>query len=216
MTRPTAPRPRRARTIVPVEHAQRTMPSRRAATARDRNASCTDLGHERAQYRRQRRRTRACEEHVIPGRERAGASPLSRAGSRRTSRSSACASTARSGTCPIRRCAGFDSNGILTSPQAFPLGIPDASLAVTGLGMMIALATAGGTTRRLPIMDVALGHRRGDRRARRGALSAHDAEAAPVVRLLPRRCVGHVRTRGDDGARARTARTRVIAEVTGR
>ena len=54
--------------------------------------------------------------------------------------------------------AGFDSNGILTSPQAFPLGIPDASLAVTGLGMMIALSpTRGSTTRRLPIMDVALG-----------------------------------------------------------
>jgi len=53
--------------------------------------------------------------------------------------------------------AGFDSNGILTSPQAYPLGIPDSALAVTGLGMMIALATAGGRTRRLPIADVALG-----------------------------------------------------------
>jgi len=51
----------------------------------------------------------------------------------------------------------FDSNGILTSRHAFPLGVPDASLAVSGLGAIIALATAGGTTRRPRLLDTALG-----------------------------------------------------------
>ena len=40
---------------------------------------------------------------------------------------------------PIR---GFDSNAVITSPRAYPLGIPDSALAVTGLGGIIALATA--------------------------------------------------------------------------
>jgi uncharacterized membrane protein len=45
---------------------------------------------------------------------------------------------------PIR---GFDSNAVITSPAAYPAGIPDGALAVAGLGGIIALATAGGSTR---------------------------------------------------------------------
>jgi uncharacterized membrane protein len=40
---------------------------------------------------------------------------------------------------PIRP---FDSNAVITSPSAYPLGIPDSALAVTGLGAIITLATA--------------------------------------------------------------------------
>ncbi len=40
---------------------------------------------------------------------------------------------------------GFDSDAVVTSRAAYPLGIPDASLAVIGAGAIIALATAGGT-----------------------------------------------------------------------
>ena len=40
---------------------------------------------------------------------------------------------------PIR---GFDSNAVITSPSAYPLGVPDSALAVTGLGAIIGLATA--------------------------------------------------------------------------
>jgi uncharacterized membrane protein len=43
---------------------------------------------------------------------------------------------------PIR---GFDSNAVITSPAAYPAGIPDGALAVAGLGGIIALATAGGS-----------------------------------------------------------------------
>lgn len=45
---------------------------------------------------------------------------------------------------PIR---GFDANAVTTSRAAYPLGIPDASLAVIGCGALIALATAGGSPR---------------------------------------------------------------------
>jgi uncharacterized membrane protein len=45
---------------------------------------------------------------------------------------------------PIR---GFHSDAVLTSRAAYPLGIPDSALAVTGLGAMIAIATAGGSAR---------------------------------------------------------------------
>ncbi len=45
---------------------------------------------------------------------------------------------------PIR---GFDSNAVITSPAAYPAGIPDGALAVAGLGGIIALATAGGSKR---------------------------------------------------------------------
>ena len=45
---------------------------------------------------------------------------------------------------PVR---GFDSNAVITSPVAYPLGIPDSALAVSGLGGIIALATARGTRR---------------------------------------------------------------------
>jgi uncharacterized membrane protein len=45
---------------------------------------------------------------------------------------------------PVR---GFDSNVVITSPSAYPLGIPDAALAVSGLGGIIALATARGSKR---------------------------------------------------------------------
>jgi uncharacterized membrane protein len=39
----------------------------------------------------------------------------------------------------------FDSNAVITSPAAYPLGIPDSAIAVTGLGGIIALATARGS-----------------------------------------------------------------------
>jgi len=55
---------------------------------------------------------------------------------------------------PIR---GFDSNGVLTSRAAYPLGIPDSALAVTGLGAVIALATAGGSSARPRWLDRLLG-----------------------------------------------------------
>jgi len=42
---------------------------------------------------------------------------------------------------------GFDSNAVLTSRAAYPFGIPDSALAVAGLGGIIALATARGSTR---------------------------------------------------------------------
>ncbi len=45
---------------------------------------------------------------------------------------------------PIR---GFHSDAVLTSRAAYPLGIPDSALAVTGLGAIIAIATAGGSER---------------------------------------------------------------------
>lgn len=45
---------------------------------------------------------------------------------------------------PIR---GFHSDAVLTSRAAYPFGIPDSALAVTGLGALIAIATAGGSTR---------------------------------------------------------------------
>ncbi|CAN5789305.1 hypothetical protein BH11MYX3_BH11MYX3_38570 [soil metagenome] len=51
---------------------------------------------------------------------------------------------------------GFDSNFVITSRAAYPLGIPDAALAVLGSGMLIALATARGA-RRSPWLDLALG-----------------------------------------------------------
>ena len=41
----------------------------------------------------------------------------------------------------------FDSNAVITGRAAYPLGIPDSALAVTGLGAIIGLATAGGSTR---------------------------------------------------------------------
>ena len=43
---------------------------------------------------------------------------------------------------PLR---GFDANAVTTSRAAYPLGVPDSSLAVVGAGALIALATAGGT-----------------------------------------------------------------------
>ena len=42
---------------------------------------------------------------------------------------------------------GFDSNRVMTSRAAYPFGIPDSALAVTGLGGIIALATARGAPR---------------------------------------------------------------------
>jgi uncharacterized membrane protein len=41
----------------------------------------------------------------------------------------------------------FDSNAVITSPAAYPFGIPDAAIVVTGLGGIIALATARGSKR---------------------------------------------------------------------
>ena len=41
----------------------------------------------------------------------------------------------------------FDSNAVITSPAAYPLGIPDSAIVVTGLGGIIALATARGSKR---------------------------------------------------------------------
>jgi uncharacterized membrane protein len=41
----------------------------------------------------------------------------------------------------------FDSNAVITSPAAYPLGIPDSAVVVTGLGGIIALATARGSRR---------------------------------------------------------------------
>jgi uncharacterized membrane protein len=48
---------------------------------------------------------------------------------------------------------------VTTSRAAYPLGVPDAALAVIGTGALIALATAGGTRRsgRSPWLDLALG-----------------------------------------------------------
>ena len=51
---------------------------------------------------------------------------------------------------PIR---GFDANAVTTSRAAYPLGIPDTSLAVIGCGALIALATAGGTSGRSRWLD---------------------------------------------------------------
>jgi uncharacterized membrane protein len=45
---------------------------------------------------------------------------------------------------PIR---GFHSDAVLTSRAAYPFGVPDSALAVSGLGAVIALATAGGSER---------------------------------------------------------------------
>lgn len=42
---------------------------------------------------------------------------------------------------------GFDSNKVITSPQAFALGIPDAPVALSGLLANIPLALAGGRDR---------------------------------------------------------------------
>ncbi len=57
---------------------------------------------------------------------------------------------------PSRR---FDSNAVTTSHAAYPLGIPDAGLAVAGCGALIALATARGSARtgRPRALDVLLG-----------------------------------------------------------
>jgi uncharacterized membrane protein len=41
----------------------------------------------------------------------------------------------------------FDSNAVITSPAAYPFGIPDSAIVVTGLGGIIALATARGSKR---------------------------------------------------------------------
>jgi uncharacterized membrane protein len=51
-----------------------------------------------------------------------------------------------------------DSNAVTTSRAAYPLGIPDAALAVTGCGALIALATARGSERtgRPQLLDRAL------------------------------------------------------------
>ena len=42
---------------------------------------------------------------------------------------------------------GVDSNAVITSPAAYPAGIPDAALAVAGCGALVILATAGGSER---------------------------------------------------------------------
>lgn len=57
---------------------------------------------------------------------------------------------------PIR---GFDANAVSTSRAAYPLGIPDASLAVIGAGTLIVLATAGGGRHsgQSALLDLALG-----------------------------------------------------------
>jgi len=47
--------------------------------------------------------------------------------------------------------------GATQALNASKVDVTENGGAVTGLGMMIALATAGGRTKRLPIMDVALG-----------------------------------------------------------
>lgn len=41
----------------------------------------------------------------------------------------------------------FDANAVTTAPSAYPLGIPDSAIAVSGLGAIIALATTGGPLR---------------------------------------------------------------------
>ena len=41
----------------------------------------------------------------------------------------------------------FDSNAVITSPSAYPFGVPDSAFVVTGLGAIIVLATARGTRR---------------------------------------------------------------------
>jgi uncharacterized membrane protein len=43
---------------------------------------------------------------------------------------------------------GFDANAVTTAPNAYPLGIPDSAIAVSGLGAIVALATTGGALRR--------------------------------------------------------------------
>lgn len=52
----------------------------------------------------------------------------------------------------------FDSNRVIQSRAAYPFGIPDTALAVTGCGAIIALATAGGSVRtgRPRVLDWAL------------------------------------------------------------
>ncbi len=45
---------------------------------------------------------------------------------------------------PLR---GFDANAVTTASSAYPLGIPDSALAVSGLGVIIGLASARGTVR---------------------------------------------------------------------
>jgi uncharacterized membrane protein len=54
---------------------------------------------------------------------------------------------------------GFDSNAVVTSHAAYPLGIPDATLAVVGAGALMATALAGGTAQsgRPRWLDLALG-----------------------------------------------------------
>ena len=53
----------------------------------------------------------------------------------------------------------FDSNAVTTSRAAYPLGVPDAAVAVAGCGALIALATARGSARtgRPRALDIALG-----------------------------------------------------------
>lgn len=57
---------------------------------------------------------------------------------------------------PIR---GFDSDAVTTSRAAYPFGVPDASFAIIGAGLVIALATARGSQRsgRTAWLDLALG-----------------------------------------------------------
>jgi uncharacterized membrane protein len=54
---------------------------------------------------------------------------------------------------------GFDSNAVVTSHAAYPLGIPDATLAVVGAGALMATALAGGTRQsgRPRLLDLLLG-----------------------------------------------------------
>ena len=54
---------------------------------------------------------------------------------------------------------GFDADAVMTAPSAYPFGIPDAAVALVGLGGIIALATAGGSERtgRPRALDTALG-----------------------------------------------------------
>jgi uncharacterized membrane protein len=54
---------------------------------------------------------------------------------------------------------GFDSNAVVTSRAAYPLGIPDSTLAVVGAGALMATALAGGTSSsgRARWLDLALG-----------------------------------------------------------
>lgn len=56
---------------------------------------------------------------------------------------------------PIR---GFDSNAVITARSAYPLGIPDSTLAIAGLGAILAAASAQRPARglRRRVLDAAL------------------------------------------------------------